>query len=308
MQKRRVIYGAGFAASILLIIGILIVVALLANWRYARWDITQGRTQSLSAVTKALLKEINQPLTMTGFLPEGSPERQNAKDILSRYADQNPKVSFNFVDPERDPLKAKEAGFRFPGNVFLTYEGRRQMADRADEETLTNAVRKILKPERKLVFFLTGHGERDITKAGQGGFQVARRALENEGYEIKLLNLLTQAEVPKDAAVVVVAAPKKALLGSELGALKSYLDRGGRILVLLEPFEDAGLNGTKLLVCVTVPARYVHRQKLVAARPAQVVKRTNIGLSRSTTTSRWIPPPPRSPARVCCDWGITFLM
>lgn len=241
-QKRRVIYGAGFAASILLIIGILIVVALLSNWRHARWDATQGRTQSLSAVTKALLKEINQPLTMTVFLPEGSGERQNAKDVLSRYADNNPKVSFTFVDPERDPLKAKEAGFRFPGNVFLTYEGRRQMADRADEETLTNAVRKILKPERKLVYFLTGHGERDITKAGQGGFQVARRALENEGYEIKLLNLLTQAEVPKDAAVVTVAGPKKPLLGSEIGALKSYLDRGGRILVLLEPFEDAGLK------------------------------------------------------------------
>ena len=27
-------------------------------------------------------------------------------------------MSFQFVDPERDPLKAKEAGYRFPGNVL----------------------------------------------------------------------------------------------------------------------------------------------------------------------------------------------
>jgi len=241
-KKRRVIYGASSAASVLLVIGILLVVALLANWRHLRWDITQGQTQSLSAVTKALLQEVNQPLTMTGFLPQGSGERQNARDILSRYVDHNPKVSYNFVDPEREPLQAKEAGYRFPGNVLLTYQGRRQMADRPEEEAVTNTLRKILKPGRKQVYFLTGHGERDITKGGQGGFQVARQALENEGYEIKPLNLLTQAAVPQDAAVLIVVGPRKAFLGNEIGALKSYLDGGGRLLVLLEPFEDAGLK------------------------------------------------------------------
>jgi ABC-type uncharacterized transport system involved in gliding motility auxiliary subunit len=241
-QKRRLIYGAGSAASVLLVIGILVVAALLANWRSLRWDVTQGRTQSLSAVTKALLKEVTKPLNLTVFLPEGSGERQNAKDILNRYRDNNSRVSFHFVDPERDPLQAKEAGYRYPGNVLLTYGGRHQMADRPDEDSITNAVRKILQPGRKQVYFLTGHGERDLTNAGQGGFQVARRALENEGYEIKPLNLLTQAEVPQDAAVVLLVGPKKAFLANEIAALKAYLDQGGRLLTLLDPFEDAGLK------------------------------------------------------------------
>lgn len=241
-EKRRVIYGAGSVVSVLLLIGILTLVALLADWRHFRWDTTSGKTQSLSAVTRALLQEVNQPLSMTAFLPEGASERQSARDVLSQYADANPKVSFRFVDPERDPLQAKEAGFRFQGNVLLTYEGRRQMADRPDEETITNTLRKILKPERKVIYFLTGHGERDLTKAGQGGFQVARRAVENEGYDIKPLNLLTQPEVPPEAAVVIVAGPKKPFLATEAAALKSYLERGGRLLVLLEAFEDAGLK------------------------------------------------------------------
>jgi ABC-type uncharacterized transport system involved in gliding motility auxiliary subunit len=242
MQKRRIIYGAGSAVSVLLVIGILSVVGLLSNWRHFRWDATQGRTQSLSAVTKALLKEVTKPLTMTAFLPEGAGERQGAKDLLSQYADLNPKVSFQFVDPERDPLKAKEAGFRFSGNVLLTYDGRHQMADRPEEEVVTNTLRKILQPQRKQVYFLMGHGERDITKAGQGGFRVARQALENEGYEIKTLNLLAQAQVPKEAAVVIAVGPKKPLMANEISALKSYLQKNGRLLVLLEPFEDAGLK------------------------------------------------------------------
>ena len=78
-------------------------------------------------------------------MPEGSGERDTVKDVLQRYAYINPKISFNFVDPEREPLKAKEAGYRFPGNVLLTYNGKHQMADRADEEAITNTLRRILK-------------------------------------------------------------------------------------------------------------------------------------------------------------------
>lgn len=179
---------------------------------------------------------------MTVFYPEGYGERQNAKDLLSRYTYGNRLVSYHFVDPEREPLKAREAGFRYPGNVLLEYGGRRQMADRPDEEAITNALRKLLKPERKKIYFLTGHGERDIRDGQRGGFRVASRALENEGYELQGLNLLTQAEVPPEAAVVIVASPNKALLANEVAALKAYLARGGRVLVMLEAFQDGGLK------------------------------------------------------------------
>ncbi len=242
LQKRRVIYGAGSAVSVLLVAGILIVVALLASWHQIRFDTTRGKTQSLSAVTKALLQQVQKPVTMTVFLPEGSAERQNARDVLQRYVYQNSKVTFHFVDPEREPLKARELGYRYPGNIVLEYEGRRQLAERPDEQAISNTLRRVLKPERKVVYFLIGHGERDIARVGQGGFQVARQALENEGYEIKPLNLLTQAQVPQDAVVLILAGPKKQLLANEIEALKAFLGRGGRLLLLLEPFEDAGLQ------------------------------------------------------------------
>jgi ABC-type uncharacterized transport system involved in gliding motility auxiliary subunit len=242
-KNRKVIYGTGSIVSVLLVVGILIVIALLANWYPWRWDVTQGKTQSLSALTKNLLKQVDQPLIMTAFIPEGGGERGSVKDVLQRYAYGNPKISFRLVDPEREPLKAKEAGYRFPGNVLLDYNSRHQMADRADEDTITNALRRILKTSRKKIYFLTGHGERDLANPEKGGLQIAKLALENEGYEIDSLNLVTQAQVPQDAAVLIVASPKKALLTSEVDALKAYLDRGGRILVLLEAFEDAGLKG-----------------------------------------------------------------
>ncbi len=239
-KKRTVIYGAGSTAAVLLVLGILILAALLAGRYPLRWDASQGQSQSLSAVTRALLKEVNKPLVLAVFYREGMAERQNAKALLERYAFNHRLVSYQFVDPEREPLKAREAGVRFQGNVLLEYEGRRQMADTADEEAITNALRKILKPQRLKLYFLTGHGERGFEDAQPEGFQIARRALENEGYEVKGLNLLSAPEVPPEAAVVIVASPKKALLAPEVAALKAYLARGGRLLVMLEAFQNGG--------------------------------------------------------------------
>ena len=41
---------------------------------------------------------------------------------------------------------------------------------------------------------------------------MTNRALENEGYDVESLNLLSQAAVPQDAALVIVAGPKKPVL------------------------------------------------------------------------------------------------
>ncbi len=241
-SKRTLIFGASSAAAVLLVAGILIFVNLLANRYFLRWDLTRDKSQSLSAVTKALLQEVKKPLTMTAFYPEGQGDRQKAKELLQIYAYQNPGISFTFVDPDRNPLKAKEAGFRYPGNILLEYDGRRQMADRPEEGPVSDTIRKLLKTEQKKLYFLTGHGERSLEASGREGFLNARRALENEGYAVTALNLLNQAQIPPDAAAVVIAGPQQPLFSQEIKALQAYLEQGGRLLVMLEPFQDAGLK------------------------------------------------------------------
>ena len=180
---------------------------------------------------------------MTVFMPEAAGERQAAKEVLQLYEHHSSKVTYRFVDPEREPLKAQQAGYRFAGNVLLDYQGRRQMADQTDENAISNALRKVLKKERQKVYFLAGHGERDLADSKPGGFQVAKTALDNEGYEVESLNLLSRGAVPEDAAVVIVAGPKKPLLSTEVQALKAYLSKGGRLFIMLEAFEDGGLQG-----------------------------------------------------------------
>ncbi|MDI6853192.1 MAG: Gldg family protein [Deltaproteobacteria bacterium] len=242
LSKRTLIYGVSSGTAVILVAGILVFIGLLANRYFFRWDLTPDQSQSLTAISKALLQEVDKPLTMTAFFPEGLGDRQKAKEVLQTYTYHNPNISFTFLDPDRHPLKAKEAGYRFPGNILIEYNGRRQMADSADESAISDTIRKLLKTERKKIYFLTGHGERSLEDGQRDGLLTARRALDNEGYQLVTLNLISQAEVPKDAALLVIAAPQQPLFSQEIKALKDYLDRGGRVLVMLEPFKDAGLR------------------------------------------------------------------
>jgi ABC-type uncharacterized transport system involved in gliding motility auxiliary subunit len=56
------------------------------------------------------------------------------------------------------------------------------------------------------------------------------------------LNLLQQAQAPKDAALVIVAGPRKPLFGQEIESLKSYLAEGGKVMLLVDPYYDGGLR------------------------------------------------------------------
>ncbi len=240
-RNRTLIYGGTSALAVLLVAGILIFVVLLANRYSLRWDLTRYQSHSLSPASLALIQEVNQPLTLTVFLPEGHPERLTAREVMELYTRRNPNFQIKFLDPVRHPVRADEAGYRRAGNVLLEYEGREQLAETAQEEALSEALRKVLQKERKKIYFLTGHGERSAAQERRG-FKVAHKALETEGYEVAELNLLKEGGVPKAAAVVIIAAPQKNLLPQEVAALKGYVEQGGRLFLLLEPFEDAGLQ------------------------------------------------------------------
>lgn len=240
--RRKILLGSGSAAAVVIVLAILIVLALLAERYSWRWDATADKSQSLSKISQNILAEVKEPLTMTAFLPEGQADKQTAKELLNNFHYLNRLITIKFVDPERNPAEAQQAGYRLPGNILLEYQGRRQMANSPTEENLTDALRKLLNPRQKIIYFLTGHGERGAKDTDQGSFSLARQTLANEGFDVQDLNLLTQPTIPAEAAVVILAGPEKAIFPNEIKTLQAYLDQGGRVLILLEPHKDAGLK------------------------------------------------------------------
>jgi ABC-type uncharacterized transport system involved in gliding motility auxiliary subunit len=113
------------------------------------------------------------------------------------------------------------------------------------EVALTQAIVKLTRQEQKKVYFLDGHNERviDGDKAAEGdGMKDAAEALRNENYQVETLLLAAKGDVPADANVVIAGGPTRPLHESEHAALERYLERGGALLVLLDPRAGTDLG------------------------------------------------------------------
>ena len=83
-----------------------------------------------------------------------------------------------------------------------------------EEAALTNAILKVTRNTKKVVYFVTGHGEPVLTDSDRTGYSVAKQALEEQNYTVQELVLARQLQVPDDAAVVIVAGPRRDFLES----------------------------------------------------------------------------------------------
>jgi len=106
------------------------------------------------------------------------------------------------------------------------------------EQEITNGIIKLTKTKRKTLYFITGHGERDVNDVNDvNNLGKLRLILQDEGYEIADLIIKQNLDLPISDSILVIAAPKKPLLDAELGAVKKFMDEGGNTLFLLEPKE-----------------------------------------------------------------------
>lgn len=233
-------YGTSALLGTALAIALLALLAFLSTRYYTRFDFTEQQIHSLSSQTLQVLDGLERDVQVTGFYPPAG--RREPRELLERYTFRSERFRVEFVDPQGQPGRLSEFDIpegKLEGGVLRVALGDEAvLVDEVTEERVTNALVKLSRQERKKVYFLGGHGERPFEgdgAEGAQGFAFASDALENENYQIESLLLATQGDVPEDADVVVAAGPSRPLHESEIRALRRYLERGGSLLVLLDP-------------------------------------------------------------------------
>ncbi len=241
IKSRRLHYGSSAVFSTLVFLAILVLVALIAERHPLRADLTETGQFSLSEQSRKVVASIKEPVTIKAFFASGASDASRAKDLLETYRYYNKNLHYEFIDPDREPQLARQYEIRDYGVLVVEGQGRKEIAPRADEEALTNALFKLSREEDKVIYFLTGHGERSPEEMHKGGYSSAKSALLKENFQVKLLNLMQQPRVPEDAAVVVVAGPQKALFPEEVASLEEYVLHGGKAVFFLDPEKDGGV-------------------------------------------------------------------
>lgn len=231
--------------AIITTICVLILLGLInfLGIRYdQRIDFTENQQFTLSPQSQELLKNLKQPIKVWVFDQGQNPQ---VKDLLNDYQRINStQFTYEFVDPQEQPRLANEFGVQAFGEIYLESGEQRKLISKSQfqplsEVTLTNSLDQLLSNRTLIAYFAQGHGELSLEQE-QGSLFNAVEALKNKNYEIKSLNLVSG--VPEDADVVVIASPKRKFLEEEVATLKTYLEQGGGLLLMIDPNTDPGLN------------------------------------------------------------------
>ncbi len=239
----RVLEGANLAVYTAVGIAIVVLVNWLADGHNQRWDLTPSKQFSLSPQTTKILKGLDRDISIYVFDRERN--LRERRDVLDMYSSAARRVTVRYVDPDRQPTLARQYGVRTYGTVTVAAGDRHYEAQGHTEEGITNALVRVLKGQ-KTVYFLQGHGERDLENNDRGGFAGLKKQLENENYQLKTHLLLEKLEIPADCALLVVAGPQRDFLTQEVDAIRKYMQNGGRAMFMFDPGMDVP-NLAKLL-------------------------------------------------------------
>ena len=219
---------------------LMAVFAWLSQQYHWTIDLTASDRNSLSSPTVRLLDEIQQPLSIRLFV---SPVNEN-KTVLERlfqtYADQQPLIRFESLNPDLYPDLLREYDIRFDGEVLIEFEGRHEKTQQITETAITNVIQRLMRQGERWLVFLQGHGEADPYSEANHDLALFAERLAGQGFQIESLILSQTASIPENTDVLIIANPQTELLPGEVDLIQQYIEDGGNLLWLADPKQARG--------------------------------------------------------------------
>ena len=239
---RTVRYGSNALILSVAAVGIVVLLNYLSNRYYKRLDLTESSLHTLSPQSIEILKALDGEIEVIGAYPGGQGQ-ETFERWLDEYGAHTDKLRYSTFDPIRQPGEAEQLGWNSYGGGLIVRRGTRSEQVRgATEQEITSALLKVSRDSPLVVYFMTGHGEPSPTDYEETGYGKLGTLLADNNYQARTLNLAITDTVPADAAVVVAAGLQTPLLEEEKERLNLYLLKNGRMLMLVDPGVETGMN------------------------------------------------------------------
>jgi len=234
----------GLNMGTLMVLGFLLYICVnFMAFRYDRSvDITSDKLNSLSLQSLEVLDNLKEDVTFKVYFQGAAHKSQNMglRMIFKKYKRESPKIKTSFIDAHKDPQASNVLSRTDRGKlvVFVSKGDKlERVKEPVSEESITSALFRLVQTEVKKVYFLTGHGERSISKSGEPGDDAVflREAIEEQGFQVDTINISDRGRLPNDISLLIVLGPKKDLLENEAGVIQDYLLEGGALLMALDP-------------------------------------------------------------------------
>ncbi|HEY5951236.1 MAG TPA: Gldg family protein, partial [Kofleriaceae bacterium] len=256
--------------SVALATAFLMVTCNVAKERNIQRDVSYFKTSSPGDSTKRIVAASTETVKVLLFFPTTNEVKEQVRD----YFDTLSSASGHLQIEEHDRLVDAELAGKYKVTkdgviVLVKGTGDKEKSQTLEVDTdidkarkgaskLRNFDREVntllmkLVREKRKAYVMSGHGE--ITdpdsvppelkgRVPERRTSVFKKRLGDLNYEVKDLGLIDLAkDVPEDATVVIMLAPTVPLQPAEWAALSRYLDKGGRIMVAMDPKADPSLG------------------------------------------------------------------
>lgn len=257
---------------------ILMLVNYICAKHYFRWDISKTRYYALSEKTMNLIRNSKGIVNIVAFIREKTPFGSDIRNLLKEYEYAAQKsgtltINLTIIDPDRELTKAKRLSSEYAiqdrdiivfdckgkrkyiparsvieqditlkqtGNVI---QGQTKATDFIGEAVFTSALQGVLQSKIPTIYFISGHGEHDINDFSSNyGYGLLVRNIRHENMNVKQLVVIEGGHLPSDCSTLVLAGPQRKLSAHEISLIGNYLDNGGRVLILLNPKINTGID------------------------------------------------------------------
>lgn len=256
--------------SIAFALGLLMVTCNVAKERNIQRDVSYFKTSMAGESTQNIVRTSGDPLEVHLFFPEANEAKEYVTSYFQTLADATGNVTITSHDRladadlaakynvTKDGMVVLVRGARKPVTLEIPAEELKDVEKLRKSKTLRTFDAKVNKELMKLArdkrkaYVMTGHGEMNDPEsmpAELKGKVPERRVTKFKeklgalNYEIKDLGLIDLAkDVPDDATIVIMLAPTIPLQDAEWAALDRYMDKGGRVLITLDPTADPSMG------------------------------------------------------------------
>ena len=268
---RRVLASLNLAAVLALLTVLFIFVNFIASRRYARWEVSRQRITQLSPRTRQALAGLSTPVSIMVFYRPSHRLYELLKDQLQEYKRVQPALIVEYIDPDQDVARAQQLAREFslgrgdlnivivaagtrhqqiPETELAEYDysamemgGEPRVSAFKGEEALTAAIIQVTQGVAPKLWFTSGHGEKALEGEDNLALSGLAQTLKKQGMAAEAVTLAERTEVPADVSLVVIAGPTHRFTEPELLVLQAYLERGGKLLALIDPAAQTGLDG-----------------------------------------------------------------
>ena len=270
-RYRRTSGMLNVAVSFLLVLILGVLVNYLAVLHSIRMDVSAAGNSPLPGLVVKTLDHVGKPVHIILLSPAGDPLSIMARRVVEKYQFAHPLLKVELVDQSTDLSRTREVVRQYhirQPNVLIVSCGSRQKVlpvkelersaqgeSRPDprggvtpgaalESGLISALQSVVQEKGPVVYFLTGHDERSFEDfSDYRGYSGIVGMIRERQAEVRSLLLAAAEAVPEDCTALVIAGPARQLAEWEVGKVRDYLARSGRLMVLTDYGIHSGLEG-----------------------------------------------------------------